>query len=77
MSYADIKQDIQEIKNEILILHQKIDQLIITCKRMDNHISNVETVYDSVRKPLSFIRNRVNNITGYDNDDEDLPRLEH
>jgi len=45
---------------------------------MDTHVSNVENVYESVRMPLSFIKNKINRlISSGDNNNENLPMITH
>ena len=55
----DLKNEVSNLKDEVSKLREDIQQLIITCGRMDNHISFVDGVYSTVRKPLEFIVNRL------------------
>jgi archaellum component FlaC len=69
----DKNKDYNQIINLLLSLHSKVDSLGSelqtikvrlnslqgNCSRMDNHIDFVETVYESVRHPLEFIRKRI------------------
>lgn len=66
-----IKQQLDELKMEISLLRQDIRQLIRTCSRMDEHISFVDGVYTTVKKPMEFI---VNKLTFTQNT---LPALEY
>jgi len=68
--------DIKDLAVKIEKLTFVIEQLTTTCGRMDTHVSNVENVYESVRMPLSFIKNKINRLisTG-DNNDETLPKI--
>lgn len=47
--------DIQELKQEMILLREEINKLTKTCGRMDDHISFVETTYNVVRSPLSTL----------------------
>jgi hypothetical protein len=52
----------------------KIDYLITLCEKMDNHVINVENVYELVRLPLSYIKNQINSIFS-DYNQEELPMI--
>lgn len=45
-----IKQDIQLIKN-------KLDKVSNSCNEMDNHISFIMKVYETLKNPISIISN--------------------
>jgi len=69
-----IEKDIMELKMDLITINNKLDTLLFKidsdvsteCKKMGEHIDFVENVYSSVRRPLGFICNRVNNlILGY------------
>ena len=86
----DIKNDqnnnnIDKIKNielKINQLNNKMDHIITllendvskNCKKMGNHITFIENVYDTVHYPLNFICNKVNGIMGKNKDK--LPSLQ-
>ena len=73
-----INSDIKDLSLKIQLLTYAIDELKTTCGRMDTHVSNVENVYESVRMPLSFIKNKINRIISSDvNITEDLPTIKH
>lgn len=46
------------LENKIDELEKKIDKLLKVCGRMNNHISFVERVYETLRLPISYITNR-------------------
>jgi hypothetical protein len=54
-----IKLQLAEVKTELSMLRQDIQQLIKTCGRMDEHISFVDGVYSTVKKPMEFIVNKL------------------
>ena len=58
-SLFELKNEISDLKLEVSKLRDDIKQLIVTCGRMDNHISFVDGVYLTVRKPLEFIVNKL------------------
>lgn len=52
----NIEKELQELKQVILNLKD-------TTKRMDDHISFVEATYDTLKKPLDFVKKKVNYLT--------------
>lgn len=52
--------DIQEIKESLKQLHNKLDLLLENQRKMNNHVDFVEDVYTTVRHPLNYICNRFN-----------------
>lgn len=54
-----MEQEIQELKEEVKLLREDINKLITICSRMDNHITFVDNVYDSVRIPVQSIFTRL------------------
>lgn len=49
-----------EIKQSLDELHQKIDKLLENQTKINNHVNFVEDVYSTVRQPLNFICNKIN-----------------
>lgn len=54
---------IEILESEVADLKVLINKLIKTCERMDSHISFVENTYDTLRKPLDFVKEKVNYLT--------------
>lgn len=54
---------IEILESEVYDLKVLINKLIKTCERMDNHISFVENTYDTLRKPLDFVKEKVNYLS--------------
>ena len=60
--------DVEELKQEIKDMREqlnRIEKLLIdsvgkNCEKMGSHIDFVESVYDTVRHPLSYICNKIN-----------------
>ena len=48
----------QELMDEIKLLKREIQDLKEICSRMNGHIDFVETVYDSLKAPISYISSR-------------------
>ena len=59
----NLSKKIETLEGEVYELKVLINQLIKTCERMDEHISFVETTYDTLRKPLDFVKEKVNYLT--------------
>jgi len=51
----DIQDELKILRKEVKDLREDIRHLIITCGRMDSHISFVDTVYDRIRNPMQTI----------------------
>lgn len=63
MSSSDVKELEQEIK-EMREQLNRIEKLLIesvgkNCEKMGSHIDFVESVYNTVRHPLSYICNKI------------------
>ena len=75
----DILQKNQKINsdniNKILDILYNND-VIDNCKKMGEHIDFVEKVYQNVKYPLSYICNKVNNISFNDLNKNNILELE-
>ena len=69
-----------ETNERVDLLDKKIDKLTIKlegdiiseCKKMGSHIDFVESVYDSVKKPLIYVCNKIDYLTDYS---QEQPRI--
>ena len=69
-----------ETKDRVDLLDKKIDKITIKlegdiiseCKKMGSHIDFVESVYDSVKKPLIYACNQIEYLTDYS---QEQPRI--
>jgi hypothetical protein len=62
----NITEDIQNIKQELRKINEKIDdKIVIECKRMGNHITFIENVYENIKHPLAFLFDKVKKFSGY------------
>jgi hypothetical protein len=69
-----------ETKDRVDLLDKKIDKIttkldgdiISECKKMGSHIDFVESVYDSVKKPLNYVCNKIDYLTDYS---QEQPRI--
>lgn len=58
--------EFNEMKNDILLLHKKLDEINIKLDKilndtynMNTHISFIEKVYDTIKNPFYFILNKI------------------
>ncbi len=65
-----------ELLSEIKVLVSEVQQLKKTCNRMDEHISFVQSTYNIVRQPASYVLNRVSSFMGL-NSSPELPEIEN
>ena len=63
MNDNDIFYKLLELENKISKLEEKIDKLLKTCGNMDDHISFVETIYETLKSPINFISNNIKYLT--------------
>jgi uncharacterized coiled-coil DUF342 family protein len=71
---------IGETNERVDLLDKKIDKIttkldgdiISECKKMGSHIDFVESVYDSVKKPLNYVCNKIDYLTDYS---QEQPRI--
>jgi hypothetical protein len=66
-----LKHDVNELKLEMSKIHDDLKEILLetkkireSCTKMDCHIGFVENVYDKLRYPLDFLKNKVEYITG-------------
>lgn len=63
MDENNIFSKLLELENKISKLEEKIDKLLKTCGNMDDHISFVETIYETLKSPINFISNNIKYLT--------------
>ena len=71
---------VDETNKKVDLLDEKIDKLttkidkdiISECKKMSSHVDFVESVYDSVKKPLIYACNQIEYLTDYS---QEQPRI--
>lgn len=69
-----INKNIEKTNEKLDLICNKMDEEIIEeCKKMGTHINFVESVYDTVRMPLSYICNMINQIPSNNQICDDLP----
>ena len=72
MFNRELKDRMDLIEEKIAKLDQKLDevfkilneQVVPECNKMSNHINFIETVYNTVKRPLGFICNKIRAIMG-------------
>ena len=55
------------ILEKLNAIEKRLDKIENSCGTMDTHISFVDGVYTTVRRPLDFIVNKVSLLTGENN----------
>ena len=55
-------------EKELIEIKNRLERIEKICERMDKHISFIDRVYDSVERPLSFMKNRVENFLNINNE---------
>jgi hypothetical protein len=50
-----ILSDIKIIKDDIKLIKNKLDKVGDSCNHMDNHISFIMKVYETLKNPISMI----------------------
>lgn len=73
---SEIKQEVLKIRQELIELKELVRQLLITCSRMDEHISFVNKTYNTVRKPFALVLNTINRTIG-NGEQQTLPHIEN
>jgi len=60
-----LKTQVERIEEKLDAILQKMDNNIIkNCDKMGDHIDFVNSVYDTVKVPLFYISNKVQNMIG-------------
>jgi chromosome segregation ATPase len=59
-----IKSDIKEIKLCLESINDRMHNVSDSCNNMDRHISFIDGVYSTIRKPMEFIFNKISYISG-------------
>jgi hypothetical protein len=87
---SDVSQELRKIREEIREMRQqmnRIEELLLNnveknCKKMGEHIDFVESVYEKVKNPLSYVCGKVSSmasIVGHSNTEyiHALPEINH
>ena len=59
-----IKSEIKEIRLCIESINDRIQNITGSCNNMDRHISFIDEVYSTIRKPMEFIFNKITYLSG-------------
>lgn len=70
-----MEEKVKEIEDKIDQLNEKMDIILKllqedvqpNCKKMNNHIDFIESIYDNVKNPLGFLCNKINYLRVDDN----------
>ena len=73
--------ELQNINKRLDILEKKMNLIIenngnidVNMEKLNEHINFVETTYSMVRKPLNFIKSKIDCLMG-NHESHDLPKL--
>lgn len=58
----ELKQEVTQLKDIIEDLSKNIKTMNVSTSRMDSHIDFVEDTYETLKRPLHYITNKVNGI---------------
>lgn len=59
-----IKYEIKEIRLCLESINDRMQNVSGSCNNMDRHISFIDGVYSTIRKPMEFIFNKISYISG-------------
>lgn len=74
--YIKLIDEVGSLRNIIEELRKDIQQLQKICGRMDEHISFVNSTYDTMRAPLGAIMNIARRTLRYEDRTTELPQIE-
>ena len=71
----EIKSKLNSLEYKLIDLEVKLNKIIEliendvapNCNKMSSHIDFIDNVYDTVKSPLNFMCNKVNLLSGNDN----------
>jgi hypothetical protein len=69
-----MEQQIVELKSEVKSLTEAVRRLEVTCARMDRHITGVESLFEQVQAPASYVKRQIERLMGISNTST-LPEL--
>ena len=60
MDVNELETKITNLEREVKEMKEMLKELLEVCGRMDNHITFVESVYQTLKNPIECIRSRFN-----------------
>lgn len=70
-----MEQQLQEIRSDVKALTEAVRRLEVTCSRMDRHISGVESIFEQVQAPASYVKRQIERLMGVPTTDLQLPSI--
>jgi hypothetical protein len=58
---------LDKLEERLNIIEGKQESISIGTDNMNNHINFINNVYDNVKRPLSYVTNKINNYIEYNN----------
>jgi len=76
----EIKYKLDSLEYKLIDLEVKLNKITDllerdispNCNKMSSHIDFIDKVYDTVKSPLNFMCNKVNLLSGNDNESNNL-----
>mgnify|MGYP001307571752 CR=1 FL=1 len=62
---GSLESRVLQLENKFSVVMEKLEKIESSCNNMDSHIQFINDVYKKVQKPLYWICDRVNYMTGY------------
>lgn len=53
----------------------KLNHVQEACDKMNNHIDFIEETYTTLQTPLNYVKNKVEYLMGYKNENKSLPTI--
>ncbi len=60
---SKIETDVAQIKLQLINITEMLTLLTKSSDKLNNHINFVEETYDTLKKPLNYMKDTVNRIT--------------
>jgi len=59
-----LNDNIEKLNTKIDNLTENVDENLVECKKMGEHINFIEKVYENVKHPLGYLCNKIKRLTG-------------
>jgi len=69
-----ILESIKNIETRLNLIEQVLNK---NCSKMEDHINFVESTYNIVRKPLNYLKNKVEGVMGLNQTVKELPEIKN
>ena len=59
----ELTKKFEKMEEQLEKIKEAINALITTTSRMDDHISFVEATYETLKKPIDYVKDKVSYLT--------------